>query len=298
MSIAQSIAHLPERTVLKLSGADARSFLDNLVTCDMDAVTPNLAGYGALLTPQGKIIADFLIAEAPAEDGGGFLIDAPAAAADGLARKLALYKLRAKVVIEDLSAMATVVAATDGAALSDEIGLAYADPRLGALGGRAIVASEDAARIATVGADAYHARRIGLGVPDGGKDFPYAETFPHEALLDQLGGVSFTKGCYVGQEVVSRMQHRGTARTRCVPIRFVDGFRSEWGVVVRAGEMPIGHVGSTAQDRGIAMVRLDRWADALAAGVPVTGGGLAIAIEKAPFIGFPLPGEAGFGSAA
>ena len=292
-----SIAHLSERAVLKIGGADARTFLDGLVTNDMAGVTPDQAGYGALLTPQGKIIVDFFVIALPGDDGGGFLIDTPAATAPELIRKLVLYKLRAKVTVEDLSGTATVIAATDGGLLPPDVGVVFADPRFAGMGDRAIVDLDDVSSLTSASPDDYHAHRIVTGVPDGGKDFGYGgtSTFPHEALLDQLGGVSFTKGCYVGQEVVSRMEHRGTARTRCVPVVFTGGFRSEWGVEIRAGEKLIGHIGSTAKGRGLAMVRLDRWADALAAGEAVMGGGLEIALVKPTFIRFPFPGEAGFG---
>ena len=292
-----SIAHLPERSVLKIAGPDARTFLDGLVTNDMALVTPDNAGYGALLTPQGKIIVDFIIVALPDEDGGGFLLDTPAATAPELMRKLSLYKLRAKVTIEDISTSATVIAATDGGLLPPDLGVVLADPRFAGMGDRAIVDLDDVASLTSASPDDYHAHRIVTGVPDGGKDFGYGgtSTFPHEALLDQLGGVSFTKGCYVGQEVVSRMEHRGTARTRCVPVVFTGGFRSEWGVEIKAGEKLIGHIGSTARGRGLAMGRLDRWADAMATGDVITGGGLEIALVKPPFIRFPFPSEAGFG---
>ncbi len=292
-----SIAHLSERAVLKIGGPDARTFLDGLVTNDMATVAPDQAGYGALLTPQGKIIVDFFIIEVSAEDGGGFLLDVPAAMMPELMRKLTLYRMRAKVSLDDISTVATVIAATDGGLLPPDVGVVFADPRFDGMGDRAIVDLDGIASLTSATPDDYHDHRIVSGVPDGGKDFGYGGSshFPHEALLDQLHGVSFTKGCYVGQEVVSRMEHRGTARTRCVPIVFTGGFRSEWGVEVRAGDKLIGHVGSTAKGRGLAMVRLDRWADAMAAGEAIMGGGLEITLVKPPFIRFPFPGEAGFG---
>ncbi len=288
--------HLIDRAVLRINGTDARSFMQGLVTCDMDAVSPERPGFGALLTPQGKIIADFFIINASGDEGGGFLLDVPLLLADALARRLGLYKLRAQVTIENLSETAAVLAAFAGATLSDDDGLVFVDPRLPAMGKRAIA---DRAHAATFGDDAmaYHAHRIALGVPDGAKDFTYGDAFPHEALMDQLGGASFSKGCYVGQEIVSRMQHRGTARTRIVPIRFADGIRSEWGVDVTAGGRSLGKVGSTAEGRGLAMLRLDKVADALAAGAPLLAGGLAFTLEKPAFVTFPFPGEAGFGGA-
>jgi folate-binding protein YgfZ len=293
-----SIAHLIERSVLKVSGPDARGFLDGLITNDLGLVTERQGGYGALLTPQGKIITDFFVIALAEEDGGGFILDVPAATAPDLMRRLGLYKLRAKVVIEDISEGAAVIAASEGTALPEDAGIVFVDPRHAGMGLRAIVAREDAEALATESADDHHARRIVIGVPDSGKDFAFGgqSTFPHEALLDQLGGVSFTKGCYVGQEVVSRMQHRGTARNRIVGIEFVGGFRSEWGVDVKVGDRIIGSVGSTAGTSGLAMLRLDKAADAMAAGAPILAGGLEIRLRKPPFIRFPYPGEAGFGA--
>lgn len=291
-------AHLVDRGVIRVSGADARSFLQGLLTSDIDAVTPARAGYGALLTPQGKIISDCFVVAIPDEDGGGFLLDAPLLQTQDLMKRLKLYKLRAMVALDDLTAASAVIASSAGAALPEEAGLVYADPRLPALGQRAITDREDVATVAPADMDDYHARRIGLGIPDGGRDFIYGDAFPHEALLDQTGGVSFRKGCYIGQEVVSRMQHRGTARTRIVPIVFTEGLVTEMGVEATAGGKTLGRVGSCANGRGLALLRLDRVADALAAGETLDAGGLAFTLEKPDFIRFPFPGEPGFGAAA
>ncbi|HEY5796052.1 MAG TPA: folate-binding protein [Bosea sp. (in: a-proteobacteria)] len=290
--------HLVDRGVIRVSGEDSSDFLQNIVTNDMDAVTVDHAGYGALLTPQGKIIGDFLVVAVPEEDRGGFLLDVPLLQVPDLMKRLKLYKLRAKVALDDLSEIASVIASSGGFSLPDEAGLVYADPRLPALGERAITDRNDVASVASAAADTYHARRIALGVPDGGRDFAYGDTFPHEALLDQLGGISFKKGCYIGQEVVSRMQHRGTARTRVVPIVFTEGIAAETGSEATAGGKTLGKVGSAANGRALAMLRLDRVADALAAGEPLLGGGLAFTLAKPDFIRFPFPGEAGFGAAA
>ena len=206
-------ALLPDRGVVKVSGDDARKLLNGLLTCDMAKVTPASARFAALLTPQGKIIVDFIVAEAPAEDGGGFFLDCPRVLAAMLTEKLNFYKLRAKAACEDLSEALGVMAAWDGAGAT-EYGLCYADPRLPALGTRIVlpphVAAEAAADLGAtlVEAAAYEAHRIALGVPRGGADFIYGDAFPHEADMDQLAGIDFDKGCYVGQEVVSRVQHR------------------------------------------------------------------------------------------
>ena len=220
-------AFLPDRGVVKLNGDDARHFLNNLVTAELAELKPGTARFAALLTPQGKIVADFLVTEAPAGHGGGLLLDCPKALADQLATKLSFYKLRAKVTVENLTGQLGVLAAWGGtpAMLPD---LAFADPRNGELGYRILIPEELAAKLAgvlgaeLVAADNYEQHRIVCGVPKGGVDFIYGDAFPHETNMDRLHGVDFDKGCYVGQEVVSRMQHRGTARTRTVRL-LVDG---------------------------------------------------------------------------
>ena len=273
-------AFLPDRGVVKVSGVDARDFLNGLVTTDVALLRPGLGRFGALLTPQGKITVDFLITEAPSGHGGGFLIDCPRALAQGLADKLGFYKLRAKVAVENLSDSLGVLAAWDGdPAMKPD--LAFADPRAAALGWRILVPEQLAQNAAdAIGAElvdksAYDAHRIASGVPRGGLDYMYGDAFPHETNMDRLHGVDFDKGCYVGQEVVSRMQHRGTARTRTVRI-ILDGPSPEPGAAIVAGDKPVGTMGSTAGHDGLALIRTDRVADALAAGTPLTAGGLAI----------------------
>jgi folate-binding protein YgfZ len=273
-------AFLPDRGVVKVSGEAARDFLNGLVTTDVTLLRPGLGGFGALLTPQGKIVVDFLITEAPSGHGGGFLIDCPRALTQALADKLGFYKLRAKVGIENLSDSLGVLAAWDGD-FAVKPDLAFADPRNAALGWRILVPAELAQKAADlIGADlvdsaAYDAHRIAAGVPRGGLDFTYGDAFPHETNMDRLHGVDFDKGCYVGQEVVSRMQHRGTARTRTVRVVLED-FSPEPGTTVLAGDKAIGTMGSAAGHNGLALIRIDRAADALAAGLPLISGGLAI----------------------
>ena len=277
-------ALLPDRGVVKVSGNDARDFLNGLVTTDVTLLRPGLGRFGALLTPQGKITTDFLITEAPSGHGGGFLIDCPLALAQGLADKLGFYKLRAKVTVENLSDSLGVLAAWDGdPALKPD--LAFADPRSSTLGWRILVPKELAQKAADlIGADmvdsaGYDAHRIASGVPRGGLDFIYGDAFPHETNMDRLHGVDFDKGCYVGQEVVSRMQHRGTARTRTVRI-ILDGSAPEPGAAITAGDKPVGTMGSSAGRNGLALVRIDRVADALDAAIPLTSGGLAIRLAE------------------
>jgi folate-binding protein YgfZ len=288
-------ALLPDRGVVKVVGTDPRGFLNGLLTTDVTKVTSAQARFGALLTPQGKIVVDCIVAEARAEDGGGFFLDCPRALAPLLVEKLNFYKLRAKVICEDLSEVLGVMAVWDGAGAT-EYGLAYTDPRLAALGQRVMLpphlAKEAAADIGAelFEAAAYEAHRIALGVPRGGLDFIYGDAFPHETDMDQLAGVDFDKGCYVGQEVVSRMEHRGTARSRIVPIA-ADCFAPDAGVPVMAGDKTVGTTGSHAGNRGLAMLRLDRVADAHAAGMPLIAGGVPLELKKPDWAKFDWPGE-------
>jgi folate-binding protein YgfZ len=212
------------------------------------------------------------------------LIDCPRALAQALADKLGFYKLRAKVEVQNLSDNLGVLAVWDGEpAIKPD--LAFADPRHTALGFRILLPQELAQKAADlIGAEmldssAYEAHRIASGVPRGGLDFIYGDAFPHETNMDRLHGVDFDKGCYVGQEVVSRTQHRGTARTRTVRI-VLDGPAPETGAAILAGDKPVGTMGSTAGERGLALIRIDRAADALEAGTPLTAGGLAIRVAE------------------
>ncbi|SHN66609.1 YgfZ/GcvT domain-containing protein [Bradyrhizobium erythrophlei] len=277
-------ALLPDRGVVKVTGETARDFLNGLITTDTTRLQPGLGRFGALLSPQGKITVDFLITEAPTGHGGGFLIDCPKPLAQALADKLKFYKLRAKIEVENISDSLGVLAAWDGeAALKPD--LTFTDPRNSQLGLRIFVPAElaqkaaDAIGAELVDASAYEAHRIAIGVPRGGLDFMYGDAFPHETNMDRLSGVDFDKGCYVGQEVVSRMQHRGTARTRTVRL-LLDGPAPEIGSAILAGEKSVGTMGSAADGHALALMRIDRAGEALEAGTPLTAGGLSIRITE------------------
>jgi tRNA-modifying protein YgfZ len=282
------IAHLADRGVVTVTGEDAKTFLDGLLTCDLDRVAPGKPRYGGLLSPQGKILFDFILFEDPQ---GGYVLDTAKAQAPDLARRLGFYKLRARVGVADRSDTLSVIAGWGGAPTPEKLALAADDPRLADLGWRAIVPANEAAPMG-VDAAVYHAHRITLGVPEGGKDFSFGDAFPHEALMDQLHGIDFDKGCYVGQEVVSRMEHRGSARTRIVPLVYVKGSPPGAGAEVRAGGRILGASGSGAGARGLAMLRLDRAADALAAGEAIQVEGLPVRLHKPDWITFPFPDEA------
>lgn len=242
------MAILTDRAVIALSGPEARSFLQGLVTNDMTA--PPV--YAALLTPQGKILFDFFVSEAQ----GALLIDCRKATRDALAKRLSMYKLRAKVEIVPRDDLAVV---TEGPH----------DPRLAALGGRSIVPSTTG----EPGDAAYHARRLDLGVPEG-EDFGSDRMFAMDAGLDELHGISFEKGCYVGQELTARMKHRGKDLKRLLPIATADGSAlPARDTPVNSGPVELGAITSTYGTRGFALLRLDRLETATAplevAGVPV-----------------------------
>jgi folate-binding protein YgfZ len=244
------------------------------------------ACFAALLTPQGKITADFIAIEA-AE--GEFLLDCPRALVATLVERLGFYQLRAKIAIEDSSESLAVIAVWDAPENPSAGGLCYPDPRLPALGLRCIVPAAEA--LPDTDAADYEAHRIGLGVPQGGLDFAYGDAFPHEADMDQLNGVDFEKGCFIGQEVVSRMEHRGLARTRVVPVA-LDGAAPAPDTAVTAGGKPVGVMGSAARGRGLAALRLDRVEEALAQGIALSVDGTSLRLIKPAWARFAFPGEA------
>jgi hypothetical protein len=289
---------LANRAVIAVSGMDAPHFLHNVLTANIEALQPGKGTLAALLTPQGKIISDMLVFNASDAEGAPeeatFLIDCPLGLAGDLVERLGKYKLRADAEITPLPAEIGVVAVFDAPPLSGETFYAFDDPRHAALGQRLIGPADEIARatasLARVEISAYHLRRTTLGVPELGRDFMASDAFPHEALLDQLGAIDFRKGCYVGQEVVSRMEHRGTARTRALPVRFRNGFGVVGGAEIRAGETLIGRLGEPAGDRAIGMIRLDRLDEALKAGIPVLGGGVELDVIRPDFVRFAVPG--------
>ena len=282
------VARLDDRAVLHVAGEAAHGFLDGLITSDVDNAQPGKPIFAALLTPQGKILFDFFLHVAP-ESEGGFLIDCRRDMLPELAKRLKFYRLRAKVSLDERADDLAVIAGW-GDAAAPEASLARGpDPRLQALGWRAIVHAGDAPAGDASGDD-YKARRMAHGMPEGGADYAFGETFPHEALMDHNGGVDFAKGCYVGQEVVSRMQHRGTARTRVVPVQAVAGALPGPGAEITAAGKVVGTCVSTAQGLAMAKLRLDRVADALEAGAALESGEARLALIQPDWLGITLPG--------
>jgi tRNA-modifying protein YgfZ len=269
---------LADRGVLSVSGEDATSFLQGLLTNDVERLEAGQVRYAALLTPQGKILFDFFVYRAPADGGATFLLDCVKSASSDLAKRLGFYRLRAKATIVDLSAERAVVAfwGDPPPKVSGEL---FADPRDARLGWRAILTPDEAGALTTAPAADYEAHRIKAGVPSGGADFQYGEAFPHDANMDVLNGVDFEKGCYVGQEVVSRMRHRGGVRKRIVKVT-LQGSAPAAGAAILAGGATIGALGSSAENRGLALVRVDRLAEAAAKGDALTVGGVGLSVEE------------------
>lgn len=285
------IALLPDRGVVTVNGGDARAFLHGVITNDMDLLDRRPALYAGLLTPQGKILFDFFVVPTPE----GFCIETPRNRAAELADRLKMYKLRSKVDIADVSADYTVAAIWGGEYAPHGDGkppLWFADPRLPELGYRELATLRSDWALGGEQCDSatqeeYHAHRIGLGVPEGGKDYAFGDAFPHEALFDQLNGVSFTKGCYVGQEVVARMHNRGTARRRIVPV-VAKAPLPDRGTPVTAAGIEIGALGSTAGMRGLAEIRIDRAAEFKQKGEQLRAGNVDIEIELPAWATFAL----------
>ncbi len=269
---------LADRGVVGIAGADAAPFLHNLVTNDILSLAPGEARFAALLTPQGKLLFDFLVFAQDAPEGRRLLIDAPRALAPDLIRRLGMYKLRAQVTIADRSAELACFAVLDSDSRPNIPALALArDPRSEALGWRGVT---DGPAAFPGDRAAYDRRRIAAGAPEGGVDFPYGDAYPHDADMDLLNGVDFSKGCYIGQEVVSRMKHRGAVRKRVIRYVAKGGPAPAPGTPIRAGETEIGVAGSRAGAEGLALVRLDRLASALAAGQPVSAGEVSLDFPK------------------
>lgn len=266
-----SLSLLADRSIVAVTGDEAEALLNRLFTRNIAAMEPGEARYAALLSPQGKLLSDFFVYRRD----GGFWLDVARPLAADLAKKLTMFRLRAKVTIEVRTDLAA--AATWGGAPTETPGPAFRDPRHKDLGSRIVAETE---RLGGFGENpaAYAAHRIGLGVPEGGVDFVYGDTFVHDANLDLLNGVDFDKGCYVGQEVVSRVHHRASARKRIVRLDFL-GDPPAVGAPLTAGPLQIGHVTSVAGRGGLAAARIDRLAEAATTSVPVLAGETLVTVS-------------------
>ena len=262
---------LSDRGIVRVSGPDAAALLQGVITNDVEKLSPHEARYAALLTPQGKILFDFFVVGLPARAAANFALDCNAGQAAELAKRLNFYKLRAKVEVADESADHGVVAYWGEPPELTPGAVRYPDPRTPELGFRENLPRARAESVGESELAAYEALRISLGAPKGGVDFAYGDAFPHEANLDALAGVDFHKGCYVGQEVVSRMQHRGGPRKRVVRVA-LEGPAPASGTPVLDGDLPVGTLGAASGGFALALMRLDRVEEARAAGRTLKAG--------------------------
>ena len=287
-------AILADRALLRISGPDAKEFLQGLISNDTRKLAPNQALYAAFLTPQGKYLHDFFLAE---RDEILFL-DCEAARRADLKRRLTLYRLRSKVSIEEadpaLAAYAVfgpgALAALGlrheaGVALPLGSGIAYADPRLAEAGGRVILAAAEAAEIfaacgiAAAPGETYDRWRLELGLPDGSRDIDVDKSVLLECGFEDLRGVDFAKGCYMGQEVTARTKYRGLVKRRLVPVA-IDGPAPARGTPLMLGEAEAGEMRSSAGDVGLALIRLERLQEAVSQGRPLTTDGVRLTPRK------------------
>ncbi len=277
---------LDTRAVIAVRGPEAWPFLQALVSQDVSIVTPSQAAYGALLTPQGKYLHDFIMADLD----GAVMLDCEAERADDLRTRLTRYRLRSQVSLESCAERLAVVGIwSDGVAATLELpnsagacrpladGCVFIDPRRASLGARAILARPTAAEVlaahgfAEAAYEAFDAHRLALGVPEGARDMDVERTTLLEAGIDALNGVAWDKGCYIGQEITARMHHRGLLKKRLTAVT-IDGPAPAPGTPITTDGRDVGTMRSASNGHGLALLRLD----ALDTGKPLTAGDAAV----------------------
>jgi tRNA-modifying protein YgfZ len=274
---------LSGRSILNVSGPEAAPFLHNLLTTDIEDLQRGEIRPGALLTPQGKILFDFLVSR----NGDGFRLECRSDTAADFTKRLKFYRLRAKVDIAlEEQALVAIRFGNDSSGSESDSGSAW-------LLDRRFADKTEVQRGYGIGSGAadeshaYEKLRIAHGIAEGGFDYEFGDAFPHDVNLDQELGVSFSKGCYVGQEVVSRMQHRGTARRRILIARSAETLLAH--TALTAGGRPIGTVGSSIGSEALALVRIDKAKDAMDAGTPILAGNVPVKLELPPNVNFNWP---------
>ena len=276
--------HLSDRALVRVSGPDAEHFLQNIITADISALQADVAKPSALLTPQGKIMFDFLVSR---DGGDGYLLDIRADLADDFVRRLMLYRLRAKAEIAKPDQQLVHAAwETDSASSqTDSTAPGLRDARFRGLDVRRVYAPSS---VESSGREPWDRLRIAHGVAESGSDYEAGDAFPHDVLLDQNEGVGFRKGCYVGQEVVSRMQHRGTARRRVLLVRGEAPLPAS-GTELTVDGRSIGALGTVVGAEGLAILRIDKAKEAIDAGTPILAGEVPVAVSIPPGVGFGFP---------
>lgn len=253
------ITQLPQRGILEIQGEDRASFLQGLITNDIHLVSSEHSIYACLLTPQGRYLYDFFIVE----EEGSYLLETEASRLNDLLKKLNLYKLRSKVQLNLRSDLKVYAFWGEGVALGldlrEEMGHTTAsffmDPRLLSLGARAILSSEPS-NFQSATPNDYDLHRLVLGVPEGGKDLIPEKSILLESGLDELNAISWTKGCYMGQELTARTKFRGLVRKRLLPVLIPEGSPKE-GAEIFLNEQSVGEMRSHNNNHGLALLRLE-----------------------------------------
>jgi len=255
---------LENRSIVRLSGADTRSFLQGLITNDVMAVAPGHAVYAGLLTPQGKYLYDMIIMS----DGDDLLLDVEADRLGEILRRLMMYRLRAAVEITDESERLSVWAAFGDV---PETGISAPDPRAADLGTRMILPAGETPNSEPLPFADYETKRLSLGVPDGSRDMKVDKYFWLETAAERLNGVSFTKGCFIGQELTARMKHRTTLKKLLVPVMVAGGAPEPDTSIITASGKDAGDIRTGAGDHALAYLRIEYKDEPLsAAGKPIT----------------------------
>ena len=261
---------LEARGILRLSGPDSKTMLQGMVSGDVERVRPDHAIWAAFLTPQGKYLFDFFIGQM----GDDLVLDCEGARLGELLKRLNMYKLRADVTITDASDALSVFAAWGegataklglgaerGSAVATKGGVAFVDPRLAGAGVRVVGSPANTEQLVgdaveSAKLDAYEHLRISLGLPDASRDMQVDRALLLENGFNELDGVSFEKGCYIGQEVTARTRYRGLVKKRLLPVT-IDGPAPEAGTPIMAGERAIGEMRTSAGNVGLALLRLE-----------------------------------------
>lgn len=264
---------IPDRTLVVVDGENAATWLDNLVAGDLTRLEAETVVFTALLSPQGKVLFEFFVWIV----NGSLVLDVSESQVESLTKRLQMYRLRSRVSFRDATADWAVAWGLGEPPLPGQGGAVALDPRVTGGLWRALYPRSGAPL--DVDEKAYRAARVHLGIGEAPDDYPLGDVFPHEINMDLFGGVSFSKGCFVGQEVVSRMQNKTVVRKRLVRVASKGAIAS--GAEVRVGDAVIGRVGTMADGGGLAMLRLDRVAEALECGSAISASGQTINVEAA-----------------
>ncbi len=291
-----NLAVLEDRAVVRVAGDDARDFLQNIITNDVRRVGEGTAIWGALLTPQGKYLHDFFIVEVE----GALMLDCEKARASDLVERLTRYRLRSKVVIEDVTADWAVAALMGTDADASALvgfegrggpiagGVCYVDPRYGGMGARALVPRAALGELLAVGfqeveAEVFDYARICLGLPDGSRDLAVDRALPMENGFDALNGIAWDKGCYVGQEMTARMRYRATRRRQLLPVE-IEGAAPAPGSAIMLADREVGEMRSSADGIGLALIRIDALETLNREGGTLEAGGAALHPLRPPWL--------------